>query len=50
MRRESLIGFYVWAGEPAAHIEDAHVIKQDYQAENPDRELPDLFWESFTEE
>jgi predicted transcriptional regulator len=47
MRRETLIGFYVWAGEAAALIEDANLTKQDYLEENPDRELPDIFWESF---
>lgn len=47
MRRETLIGFYIWAGEAAALIEEANLTKQDYMAENPDRELPDVFWESF---
>ena len=47
MRRETLIGFYIWAGEAAVLIEDANLTKQDYMAENPDRELPDVFWESF---
>ena len=46
MRRDTLIGFYVWAGEAAALIEDANVTKQDYLDENPDGELPELFWES----
>ncbi|MCQ4334174.1 MarR family transcriptional regulator [Natronomonas sp. F2-12] len=50
MRRETLIGFYVWAGEAAALIEDANLTKRDYLEENPDRELPDVFWESFSEE
>ncbi|MEF8775289.1 MAG: helix-turn-helix domain-containing protein [Haloarculaceae archaeon] len=49
MRRETLIGFYVWAGEAAALIEDANLTKQDYLEENPDRELPDVFWDSFPE-
>jgi predicted transcriptional regulator len=49
MRRETLIGFYVWAGEAAALIEDANLTKQDYLEENPDRELPDVFWESFSD-
>jgi predicted transcriptional regulator len=47
MRRETLIGFYVWAGEAAALIEDANLTKQDYLEENPDRELPEVFWDSF---
>jgi len=46
MRRESLIGFYVWAGEAATLIEEANRTKQRYLEENPDRELPDIFWES----
>jgi len=50
MRRETLIGFYVWAGEAAALIEDANLTKKDYLEENPDRELPDVFWESFSDE
>jgi len=49
MRRETLIGFYVWAGEAAALIEDANLTKQDYLEENPDQKLPDVFWESFPE-
>jgi predicted transcriptional regulator len=50
MRRETLIGFYVWAGEAAALIEDANLTKRDYLDENPDRDLPDVFWDSFREE
>ena len=47
MRRETLVGFYAWAGEAASLIEEANLTKQDYLEENPDRELPDIFWESF---
>lgn len=47
MRRETLIGFYVWAGEAAALIEDANLKKQEYLEENPDKELPEVFWDSF---
>lgn len=50
MRRETLIGFYVWAGEAAALIEDANLTKRYYLEENPDQELPDVFWESFPED
>lgn len=50
MRRETLIGFYVWAGEAAALIEDANVSKRDYLDENPDRELPAVFWDSFRDD
>ena len=37
MRRETLIGFYVWAGEAASLIEDANLTKQDYLEANPIR-------------
>lgn len=50
MRRETLIGFYVWAGEAASLIEEANLTKRDYLAENPDRELPEVFWVSFSGE
>ncbi|MFT4957052.1 MAG: putative transcriptional regulator [Halobacteriales archaeon] len=50
MRRETLIGFYIWAGEAASLIEDANLTKRDYLEENSDRELPDVFWESFSED
>jgi predicted transcriptional regulator len=50
MRRESLIGFFVWAGEAATLIEQANLMKQRYLEENPDGELPDIFWDSFTDE
>ena len=49
MRRETLIGFYVWAGEAATLIEEANLTKQDYLEENPDRSLPDIFWDRFPE-
>jgi predicted transcriptional regulator len=47
MRHETLVGFYVWAGEAASLIEEANLTKRDYLAENPDRDLPEVFWESF---
>jgi predicted transcriptional regulator len=50
MRRETLLGFYVWAGEAAALIEDANLTKKDYLEENPGRELPEVFWNSFPED
>jgi predicted transcriptional regulator len=49
MRRETLVGFAIWAGEAASLIEEANLTKQDYLAENTDRSLPDVFWESFPE-
>lgn len=45
MRRDTLIGFYVWAGESASLIEEANLTKQDYLEANPDESLPDIFWE-----
>lgn len=48
MRRETLMGFYVWAGEAASLIEEANITKREYLEENPDRELPDVFWASFS--
>jgi predicted transcriptional regulator len=50
MRHETLVGFYIWAGEAATLIEEANLTKQDYLEANPDRELTDVFWESFLEE
>ncbi|MEF8827389.1 MAG: helix-turn-helix domain-containing protein [Haloarcula sp.] len=50
MRRETLVGFYVWAGKAATLIEDANLTKREYLEENPDQELPDVFWDSFAEE
>jgi len=50
MRRETLVGFYVWAGEAASLIEEANLTKRDYLEENPDRELPDVFWDSFPDD
>jgi predicted transcriptional regulator len=49
MRHETLVGFYVWAGEAAALIEEANLTKQDYLEENPDQSLPDIFWDRFPE-
>lgn len=46
MRRDTLLGFYVWAGEAGTLIESANLEKQDYLDANPDRELPEVFWES----
>jgi predicted transcriptional regulator len=47
MRRETLVGFYVWAGEAATLIEEANLTKQEYLSENPDQELPEVFWDRF---
>jgi len=50
MRRETLLGFYVWAGEAAALIEEANLTKKEYLDENPDQNLPEVFWDEFPEE
>lgn len=47
MRTESLVGFYVWAGEAAALIEQANLTKEDYLEANEAGELQDVFWERF---
>lgn len=46
MRRDTLVGFYIWAGEAASLIEQANVTKKDYLESNSNRDLPDVFWES----
>jgi predicted transcriptional regulator len=48
MRRETLLGFLVWAGEAAALIEEANLTKEKYLERNPDQQLPKLFWDSFS--
>jgi len=50
MRRETLLGFFTWAGEAAELIDAANLTKQEYREVNPSRELPDLFWESFADD
>jgi predicted transcriptional regulator len=47
MRRESLIGFYLWAGEAAMLIEDANLTKEDYVDGSYEGDLNEIFWESF---
>jgi predicted transcriptional regulator len=49
MRRESLIGFYVWAGEAASLIEEANLTKAEYSDGAGDQQLHDVFWEAFEE-
>lgn len=44
MRRDTLIGFYVWAGEAGSLIEEASLTKREYLDENSDRSLPGIFW------
>ncbi|WP_340098887.1 helix-turn-helix domain-containing protein [Salinibaculum salinum] len=47
MRKETLTGFYVWAGEAAALIEQANLTKQDYLDADHDERLDSVFWEQF---
>lgn len=49
MRRESLIGFYIWAGEAAMLIEEANHTKAEYLDEAPQEDLEAVFWETFRE-
>jgi predicted transcriptional regulator len=47
MRRETLVGFYVWAGEAASLIEQANLTKEDYLEGNHEEGLEEVFWEKF---
>jgi hypothetical protein len=47
MRAETLIGFYVWAGEAASLIEEANLTKEDYLDADYDSGLGEIFWERF---
>ncbi|MFT4921868.1 MAG: putative transcriptional regulator [Haloarculaceae archaeon] len=47
MRNETLIGFYVWAGEAATLIEEANLAKEEYLTEEHSEPLTDVFWEDF---
>jgi len=49
MRRETLVGFYVWAGEAASLIERANLTKEDYidEGAGDDGGLEEVFWERF---
>ena len=49
MRRESLVGFYVWAGEAAALIEQANLTKEDYLDTTGEERLDEVFWEAFAD-
>jgi predicted transcriptional regulator len=50
MRRETLIGFYVWAGEAASLIEQANLTKADYVSEDYSTGLHEVFWDEFETE
>lgn len=47
MRRETLVGFYAWAGEAATLIEEANVTKAEYLDEDYSDGLNEIFWEEF---
>jgi predicted transcriptional regulator len=47
MRRETLVGFYAWAGEAAALIEAANLTKAEYLDEDQADGLQEIFWEEF---
>jgi len=49
MRRETLVGFYVWAGEAASLIEQANLTKEDYLKGSHEGGLEEIFWEEFRE-
>lgn len=49
MRKESLVGFYVWAGEAAALIEKANLTKENYLDTDSDERLDEVFWETFSD-
>jgi predicted transcriptional regulator len=49
MRRETLVGFFVWAGEAASLIEEANITKEEYLEENPSESIQDVFWGEFRE-
>lgn len=48
MREDTLIGFYVWAGEAAALIEEANLTKADYLDADHEAGLETVFWEEFS--
>ncbi|MFB6297248.1 MAG: helix-turn-helix domain-containing protein [Salinirussus sp.] len=51
MRRETLVGFYVWAGEAASLIEEANVTKEEYlEGEDHSEGLQAIFWEQFSDD
>jgi predicted transcriptional regulator len=50
MHRDTMIGFYVWAGEAATLIEDANLTKEEYLDEEHAEGLNDVFWERFEKE
>lgn len=50
MRRETLVGFYVWAGEAASLIEEANLTKEEYLEEDHSKGLQEVFWQDFQDD
>jgi len=50
LHREMLVGFYAWAGEAAALIEEANEAKAQYSGEDYSENFHELFWEEFQKE
>ena len=50
MRREALLGLYVWAGRAGCRLEKANLVKQAYFDDNPDDGLNQVFWNGFSSE
>ncbi len=47
MRRETLLGFYAWAGEAASLIEEANLTKEAYLETDYSDGLQEIFWDEF---
>lgn len=50
MRRETIVGFYVWAGEAASLIEEANLTKEEYLKEDHSKGLQEVFWQDFQDD
>jgi len=50
MREEILVGFYAWAGEAAALIEEANLTEEEYIDADDEEGLTDVFWEEFSDD
>jgi len=50
MRRETLLGFYAWAGRAASLIEGANLQKEQYLSEGDSGSLRDVFWSEFSDD
>jgi len=50
MRRQTLIGFYAWAGQAASMLEDANITKDEYLETGHKMDLNEVFWEAMEAE